>query len=294
MNHRKGIILAGGRGSRLFPITRAANKQMLPVYNKPMIYYPLSVLMNAGIQEFLIISSPDHISSFQNLFGDGSHLGISIKYETQEKPGGIAEAFLIGEDFIGNDNVALILGDNIFHGNIFRLIKKAMKREQGSTIFSYYVKNPQDYGVVNFYEDGTPMMIVEKPKNPKSNYAITGLYFYDNQVVEFAKSISCSGRGELEISDINQMYLDLNQLHVEKFHKGTAWLDTGTQDNLMAAAQYVEVIEKRTGMMIGNIEEIAYRRNFIEAEQLSAIANSYGNNEYSFYLKSLLPVEWRF
>ena len=289
MQFKKGIILAGGLGSRLYPVTKSTNKQVLPIYNKPMIYYPMSTLMRAGIQEFLIISSPQHLSSFEDLFGDGSQLGLKISYKVQPEPKGIAECFILGEDFIGEDNVALILGDNIFYGDIFRQIRKAASRPSGATIFAYHVKNPQAYGVVTFYPDGSPMHIQEKPKKPGSNYAVTGLYFYDNDVVKIAKSIAPSARGELEISDVNQAYLDAGTLHVEKFPRGTAWLDTGTHDNLLLAAQFVEVLEKRTGLMIGNLEEIAYRQKYIDEAQLSALADGLSKTEYGEYLLELLP-----
>lgn len=285
----KGIILAGGSGTRLYPITKGTNKQLLPLYNKPMVYYPISILMRAGIRDFLIISSPEHLNSFMDLFEDGSKLGINVCYKEQERPAGIAEAFLLGEEFIGQSKVALILGDNIFYGDIIDPMKRAMKKD-GATIFAYHVKNPEDYGVVSFYEDGTPLMIQEKPKKPSSHYAVTGLYLYDNDVVQIAKSISPSARGELEITDINNAYLDLAKLHVERLPRGTAWLDTGTHDNLMLAAQFIEVIEKRTGLMIGSLEEIAYRQGYIDQEDLIELAEQYKKSDYGKYLIELATV----
>lgn len=281
----KGIILAGGLGTRLYPVTKALSKQILPVYDKPMIYYPLSVLLLAGIREILIISSPRDILVFRELFGDGSQLGLRIEYEIQKEPKGLAEAFIIGEKFIGNDRVALVLGDNIFYGKGFSdVLKCATDRESGATIFGYYVKDPTAYGVVSFDENGNVTAIEEKPKEPKSNYAVPGLYFYDNDVIRIAKSIQPSARGELEITEVNNCYLKKGALKVELLGRGMAWLDTGNQDSLLDASNYVASIQKRQGLYVSCIEEIAYKQGFINTEQLIKLADSMKMTEYGKYL----------
>ncbi|NNG67953.1 glucose-1-phosphate thymidylyltransferase RfbA [Caldanaerobacter subterraneus] len=281
----KGIILSGGSGTRLYPVTSAVSKQLLPLYDKPMIYYPLSVLMLAGIREILIISNPEYLPLYKRLLGDGSHLGINITYKPQEQPKGIAEAFIIGEDFIGKDNVCLVLGDNIFFGQGFSLVlQKACKLEEGAIIFAYPVKNPWDYGVVEFDENGKAISIEEKPKNPKSNFAIPGLYFYDNQVVGIAKSIKPSWRGELEITDVNKVYLEMGKLKVQLLGRGFAWLDTGTPDSLLEAANFIATIQKRQGLYIACIEEIAYRMGYITKEQLKELGQKMKKTEYGRYL----------
>lgn len=281
----KGIILAGGLGTRLYPVTLALSKQILPVYDKPMIYYPLSVLMLANIRDVLIISTPRDIVVFKELFGDGSRLGLRMEYAVQEEPKGLAQAFIIGEKFIGNDRVALVLGDNIFYGSGFsKVLRNAAERETGATIFGYYVKDPSAYGVVSFDEDGTVTTIEEKPKEPKSNYAVPGLYFYDNQVIEIAKSIKPSARGELEITEVNNQYLKKGALKVELLGRGMAWLDTGNHDSLLDASNYVASIQKRQGFYISCIEEIAYKRGFIDRQQLLALAEAMKTTEYGRYL----------
>ncbi len=280
----KGIILAGGSGTRLYPITKSVSKQALPIYDKPMIYYPLSVLMLAGIREILIISTPRDITLFQELLGDGSHLGLTIEYKVQEQPNGLAEAFIIGEEFIGNDKVALVLGDNIFHGYGFtERLQKAVEREE-STIFGYHVSDPTAFGVVEFDQDFNVLSIEEKPAQPKSNYAVPGLYFYDNDVVEIAKNIKPSPRGELEITDINNEYLRRGKLKVELFGRGMAWLDTGTHRGLLDAANYVEAVQTRQGLFVSCVEEIAYRKGFISKEQLLDLSKSLLKTEYGQYL----------
>lgn len=286
----KGIILAGGSGTRLYPLTEVTSKQLLPVYDKPMIFYPLSVLMLAGIREILIISTPRDLKNFENLLGDGSKYGLSICYKIQEKPRGLAEAFIIGEKFIGNDTVAMILGDNIFYGNgLSKLLSIAMEESlSGATIFGYYVEDPKRFGVVEFDSQGRVVSIEEKPENPKSNYCVTGLYFYDGDVVEYAKSLKPSKRGELEITDLNRIYLKKNKLRVITLGRGYAWLDTGTVESLFEASEFVKVIEKREGIMISSIEEIAYIKGFIEREKLVELAKGYGNTAYGRHLLKVI------
>ena len=285
----KGIILAGGSGTRLYPLTKSISKQIIPIYDKPMIYYPLSVLMLANIKDILIISTPRDLPLFQELLGDGSDLGISLKYQVQEKPNGLAEAFLIGEKFIGNDNVALILGDNIFYGSGFsELVEQAANLTKGATIFGYPVKDSRAYGVVEFDENGKAISLEEKPKEPKSNYAIPGLYFYDNTVIEKAKNVKPSARGELEITAVNEMYLSEGTLNVKNLGRGTAWLDTGTHESLLEAANYVEAIQNRQGFYIACLEEIAYTKGWIDKEVLVKIINKLKNCDYKKYLESLL------
>ena len=288
MKNRKGIILAGGSGTRLYPLTIAISKQIMPVYDKPMIYYPLSVLMQAGIKEILIISTPRDIVVFQSLLGDGSQWGMHFEYKVQEKPNGLAEAFIIGEDFIGEDNVAMILGDNMFYGeHLKEKLIAANSREEEATIFGYYVKDPRAYGVVEIDENGNAISIVEKPEHPNSNYAVPGLYFYTNDVVKIAKNVKPSARGELEITSINDAYMKMGKLKVEKLGRGMTWFDTGTHDALIETASFVQTIEKRQGLQVCCPEEIAYKNKWITAEQLSQLAEIYMKTEYGKYLKDL-------
>ena len=277
----KGIILAGGSGTRLHPATLVVNKQLLPVYDKPMIYYPLSVLMLAGIRDIMIISSPDYISNYKALFGDGSELGLTITYKKQSKPEGLAQAFMIGGDFIGNDNVALILGDNIFYGAyLTHLLANAVERKRGATVFSYRVEDPEHYGVVEFGEGGKAISIEEKPEKPKSNHAVTGLYFYDNRVVQFARNLKPSARGELEITDLNRLYMEAGDLFVEQLGRGYAWLDTGTHDSLLEASEFVRTIQRRQGIQVACLEEIAFYQGFITADTARAAGERFKKTNY--------------
>ncbi|MCC5912468.1 MAG: glucose-1-phosphate thymidylyltransferase RfbA [Clostridiaceae bacterium] len=285
----KGIILAGGSGSRLYPITQGISKQLLPIYDKPMIYYPLSVLMLSEIKEVLIISNPEYIELYKNLLGDGSKLGMRFEYKIQEKPRGLSDAFIVGEEFIGTDDVCLILGDNVFYGQGFvPKLEKASNNKSGATIFGYYVNNPKEFGVVEFDNEGKVLSLEEKPENPKSHYAIPGLYYYDNSVVERAKNLKPSARGELEITDLNREYLEKGKLHVELLGRGFAWLDTGTYDGLADASDFVRTIQKRTGLYVACIEEIAYKNGWISKEEFEGIGHQYEKTEYGKYILSLI------
>ncbi len=284
----KGIILAGGSGTRLYPLTKATSKQMMPVYDKPMIYYPLSTLMLAGIREVLIISTPRDLPSFRELFGDGSQLGLALSYAEQPEPRGLAEAFIIGADFIGNDNVAMVLGDNIFYGQSFsKTLKVASERKKGATIFGYYVKDPTQYGVVEIDSEGRAVSIEEKPAKPRSNYAVPGLYFYDNNVVEIARKVKPSARGEIEITSVNNEYLKRGDLYVETLGRGFAWLDTGSHDSLLDAANFVATFQKRQGLYISCIEEIAFKRGYIDRDQLLRLAEPLSKTAYGLYLQDI-------
>ncbi|RNF37141.1 glucose-1-phosphate thymidylyltransferase RfbA [Limosilactobacillus reuteri] len=285
----KGIILAGGSGTRLYPITRGISKQLIPVYDKPMIYYPLSTLMLAGIRDILVISTPKYMPLFQELLGDGTNLGLNFSYKIQEKPKGLAEAFILGEDFIGDDNVCLILGDNIYYGaGLSDLVQSAAKKTSGATVFGYHVNDPERFGVVDFDDQMHALSIEEKPTHPKSNYAVTGLYFYDNQVVDIAKNIKPSDRGELEITDVNKEYLRQGKLDVKLMGRGYAWLDTGTHDSMLEAANFIATIEKRQNLKVASLEEIAYRMGYINKEQLVELAQPLKKNDYGQYLLRLV------
>ncbi|WP_338753288.1 glucose-1-phosphate thymidylyltransferase RfbA [Leuconostoc mesenteroides] len=288
----KGIILAGGSGTRLYPITKATSKQLVPIYDKPMVYYPLSVLMLAGIKEILLISTPEYVGQFEELFGDGHEIGLNIEYAIQEEPRGLADAFIVGADFIGDDAVALVLGDNIFYGaGLSQKLQQEALKTSGATVFGYQVKDPERFGVVEFDKDGKALSIVEKPEQPKSNYAVTGLYFYDNDVVEIAANVKPSERGEIEISDINQAYLDRGDLDVQVMGRGYAWLDTGTLDSLLEASSFIATIQKQQNLKVASLEEIAYRMGYIDIAQLEKLAQPLKKNDYGQYLLRIVAEE---